>query len=162
MGFIYIILNDIENKVYIGQTTRTVITRWNEHIRCAKSLNKSKSKLYKAMMQIGVEHFEIKTLLECDDSRLDTEEQYYINMYNSYRDGYNSTPGGVQHKGKCLEPEWLCDMIDDYMTNMSYKDLSIKYRVSLNYINKLLGDSKEYNRDTLKSVGGTKKPVFYR
>lgn len=160
MGFIYIIKNDTNNKVYIGQTIRTVNIRWNEHIRCAKTIKNSKSKLYSAMQSIGVEHFNVNTLFECDNENLDNKEQYYISKYNSYEDGYNSTPGGLQYKGKCLEPEWLSDMLDDYLDNMSYKDLAIKYKVSLNYINKLLGEVKEYNRDTAKSEGCNKKPVL--
>lgn len=160
MGFIYIIQNNINDKVYIGQTTRTVEIRWNEHIRCAKSIRKSKSKLYQAMAKIGIEHFEIKTLFECDNSTLDDEEQYYINQYNSYKDGYNSTPGGLQYKNSCLEPEWLCSMLDDYMHNFGYKELAIKYKVSLPYINKLLGNNKEYKRDTSKYDGNIRKPVL--
>lgn len=31
MGYIYIITNDINNKVYIGQTISTVEHRWGEH-----------------------------------------------------------------------------------------------------------------------------------
>lgn len=98
MGFIYIIQNNINDNIYIGQTTRTIETRWKEHIRCAITLTKSKSKLYKAMQEIGIEHFEIRTILECNNESLDNEEQYYISQYNSYKNGYNSTPGGLQYK----------------------------------------------------------------
>ena len=31
MGYIYIITNDINNKVYIGQTISTIEHRWGEH-----------------------------------------------------------------------------------------------------------------------------------
>ena len=33
MGYIYKITNTINNKVYIGQTTQTVETRWKQHQR---------------------------------------------------------------------------------------------------------------------------------
>lgn len=35
-GFIYIIKNTINNKVYIGQTRTSVNQRWSEHLRHAK------------------------------------------------------------------------------------------------------------------------------
>ena len=33
-GYIYKIVNDVNDKIYIGQTRRTVEERWNYHIYC--------------------------------------------------------------------------------------------------------------------------------
>jgi len=33
MGYIYIIKNDINDKIYIGQTSRSIEVRWKEHVR---------------------------------------------------------------------------------------------------------------------------------
>ena len=38
MAFIYKITNDINEKVYIGMTTRSVEVRWKEHIRHSNQL----------------------------------------------------------------------------------------------------------------------------
>ena len=36
-GYIYIIKNYKNNKVYIGQTTQDVEKRFNQHLKCSKS-----------------------------------------------------------------------------------------------------------------------------
>jgi len=32
MGYIYKIINNVNNKIYIGQTSRSIESRWKEHI----------------------------------------------------------------------------------------------------------------------------------
>lgn len=91
MGYIYKITNTINNKVYIGQTTQTVETRWKQHQR--SSLTK-KYALYYAMRKYGIDNFKIETLEQCDNKELDEKEIEWIAFYNSYRDGYNMTLGG--------------------------------------------------------------------
>lgn len=63
----------------------------------AKDKNSSKP-LYQAIRKYGVENFSFEVLEECDTSLLDEKEVYYINLYNSYKEGYNATLGG-QGKG---------------------------------------------------------------
>lgn len=95
MGYIYKITNKINSKVYIGQTIRTISTRWNEHIRKANLLE-DKYPLYKAINKYGKENFIIEELEECSDNLLDEREIYWIHYYNSFNSkmGYNCTSGG--------------------------------------------------------------------
>lgn len=88
MPYIYKITNLINNKIYIGLTTRTVDMRWKEHCR------HDSLEVDKAIQEYGKHNFMIETLEECDDSLLDVREQYWIDYYNSYNDGYNRTLGG--------------------------------------------------------------------
>ena len=44
MGFIYVIRNDVNNKLYIGQTTYNLDRRWQQHLSKSKTNN---SLLYK-------------------------------------------------------------------------------------------------------------------
>lgn len=46
MGYIYKITNQINNKVYIGQTSRTIEKRWKDH---QKSAIIDQTPLYRAM-----------------------------------------------------------------------------------------------------------------
>lgn len=46
------------------------------------------------MKKYGVEHFNISVLEVCDSIELSEREQYWIEQYNSYYDGYNATFGG--------------------------------------------------------------------
>lgn len=43
----------------------------------------------------GVELFHIEQIEECPNDLLDEREKYWIAFYNSYKNGYNSTPGGT-------------------------------------------------------------------
>ena len=88
MSFIYKITNLIDNKVYIGLTTRTVEARWKEHCRHGSQQIDDAIQLY------GIENFQIETLEECDESILDDREKYWIDYYDSFRNGYNNTYGG--------------------------------------------------------------------
>lgn len=93
MGLIYKIYNDINDKLYIGQTQQTLIRRWQEHLCDSK---KTDTHLYRAMRKYGTEHFMIE-IIEKDipPTQLDEREKYWIQFYDSYINGYNSTPGGM-------------------------------------------------------------------
>lgn len=95
-GIIYKISNDINNKCYIGQTTSSLSHRWSGHKQEAKSLIHH-NKLYTAMHEIGLEHFNIELIEEYQDitpQNLDIREQYWIEQYDSFYNGYNGTKGG--------------------------------------------------------------------
>ena len=97
MGYIYKITNDINKKVYIGQTVKTVNYRFKQHLRTARNCYENKQTLthfHKAIIKYGAEHFFVETIEECDDSLLDEREIYWIQYYNSFLEGYNSTTGG--------------------------------------------------------------------
>ena len=95
MGFIYKVENLVNNKIYIGQTRRSVDRRWYEHINYAQN-HASSSGLHGAINKYGVEHFSCITLEECLDSQLNEREAYYIKVFQSHiKDkGYNLTLGG--------------------------------------------------------------------
>lgn len=83
---VYIISNDVNSKVYIGQTTNLLRERFNQHY------NNPESHVGAAMREIGKEHFSI-SILDDTATNLDElleKEKYYINKYNSIQTGYNS------------------------------------------------------------------------
>lgn len=88
---IYIIKNDINNKVYIGQAINSH-TRFSAHKSNGKN-HKGKSLIDDAIFKFGYEHFwyEILEITENYNER----EKYWINYYNSLvPNGYNQTLGG--------------------------------------------------------------------
>lgn len=94
MPYIYKITNSINHKVYIGKTTRTVEERWKEH---QKDFNKDisqKRPLYAAMRKYGILAFTIEPIEECSAKELDERERYWIEIYGSFKNGYNATLGG--------------------------------------------------------------------
>ena len=110
-GFIYIIRNIINNKVYIGQTKTSVDIRWKEHLRHAKYGDQV---INRAMRKYGVDKFYIETLEICDISVIDYREMYYIDLYNSTdkSKGYNVSIGGKtpKFKRKALSISTLVDL----------------------------------------------------
>ncbi len=91
MGLIYKIWNDVNDSLYIGQTIRTLNARWSQHKQASKT---NDNHLYLAMRKYGVEKFHIEEIEEVDDALLNERECYWIQYYNTYYDGYNSTLGG--------------------------------------------------------------------
>ena len=101
MGFIYKIINDINDKVYIGQTKNSLPARLKQHKWVAQTRfneNKPLSPLYKAMVKYGAEHFSIEEVETCSNDELDEKEIYWIKEYNSFYNGYNATTGGQFQK----------------------------------------------------------------
>lgn len=92
-GFIYIIRNTINNKVYIGQTRVSIELRWKEHLRHAKTGDQV---INRAMNKYGVDKFYIETLEICDLDVIDQREIYYIELYDATNKslGYNVSIGG--------------------------------------------------------------------
>lgn len=94
MGYIYRIVNDINDKIYIGKTCDTLEERWKEHCRDYLKPSERKRPLYNAMRNHGIEHFQIEQVEECDNFIINEREQYWIQFYDSYGKGYNATLGG--------------------------------------------------------------------
>lgn len=95
MGYIYKITNDVNDKVYIGQTHLTLQDRWRTHKYAHKKENYP---LYRAMRKYGMDRFHIELVEECSDEALDEREVYWIEQYGSFGKGYNATMGGEGHK----------------------------------------------------------------
>lgn len=94
MGFIYKITNNVNQKVYIGQTKKTIEERFSAHIQKAKVY--TNRYLYDAMNHYGYENFNVEQIEECEDALLDEREIYWISFYHSNEKdfGYNMTSGG--------------------------------------------------------------------
>lgn len=92
-GCIYIIKNSKNNAVYIGQTILPVKDRFSQHMK--PSAHKKNYKFYRAISKLGKESFYYEVLEDgIHLDKLDEREIYYIEKYNSYKYGYNSTKGG--------------------------------------------------------------------
>lgn len=108
---IYKIENLINGKSYIGQSIdierrfRAHRTRpFNENDRAYNSY------FYRSIRKYGLDNFSFNILEECSVDELNEKEKFYIEKYNSYRNGYNQDEGGTdaQHftklnKNKVLE-----------------------------------------------------------
>jgi len=99
MGIIYRAVSVTSKKSYIGLTRTTLAKRWKRH--CNNSKYKGpKFHFNKAIAKYGQEDFIVYELEECDDSVLSSREIYYISLYDTYNNGYNSTTGGEDSRGR--------------------------------------------------------------
>lgn len=91
---IYKIQNKINNKIYIGQTIRTLDERIKEYKRSKKSC------VGKAIRKYGIDNFKIEIIDNANSiEELNEKEIYYIKKYNSMDEGYNLCEGGNNTKG---------------------------------------------------------------
>lgn len=95
---IYMFRNKINNKKYIGQSV-DLNGRLLYHLSCIRRRKTNTHVLYKAINKYGFENFEVYVLATFPINRnikqyLNITEKIFIQFYNSYNNGYNSTLGG--------------------------------------------------------------------
>lgn len=94
MAYIYKIINNINNKVYVGKTDLSIEQRWQSHKQDSTKSDIQHRPLYKAIRKYGIENFSIEEVEQCSSEEADKREQYWIKYYDSYKNGYNATLGG--------------------------------------------------------------------
>ena len=135
MGHIYKITNKINGKVYIGQTIKTVEKRFIQHKNNSNKEYFSQIILYKAFNKYGIENFVCEEIEEVDNSLLDEREKYWIEYYDSYFNGYNSTLGGR----KVQLYDWdIDDVIEKYLELKSARKVAKYYGCDHNVIDDIL------------------------
>ena len=92
---IYMITNKVNGKIYIGQAV-DIEERWQSHKTELKGNYHHNKHLQNAWNKDGEDNFEFTIICECDESQLNTMEQYYIFDLMVYDDriGYNKNYGG--------------------------------------------------------------------
>lgn len=85
-----------DNKIYIGQSVN-IQDRLIQHIKAGCGIDApANNKLYKAMQELGLSNFSFVILEQCDQSKLNEREKFYIDYYNSQIWGFNETKGGAK------------------------------------------------------------------
>lgn len=118
LGSIYIIKNNINNKVYIGQTINKVSYRFRTHIYYA--VRGRDYIIGKAMRKYGINNFFYEVIEECLIKELNNREIYWIKYYNSTnpRFGYNMSKGGNKVSFRELNEQEVLDLFN--MGNPAY------------------------------------------
>ena len=137
VGYVYRIHCLITNKDYIGITTKTFQKRLNQHKNSSKDPNVPKNKFYNAVLKYGWDNFEgtIITTVQSDTKEelknsLDNLELYYIQKYDSYKNGYNSTLGGDGVLGYGQKEVKVYNEFGEYIETLpSRVEASEKYNV---------------------------------
>ena len=102
-GVVYLILNLINGKRYVGQTVQPLKKRFNKHANC-KTMP-----IGKAIRKYGKENFYCGVIKSCSSkSEMDYWEKFYIVALKSKnrKIGYNCTDGGEGTSGIERSPEY--------------------------------------------------------
>jgi len=154
MGLIYCATFP-NNKKYIGQTTRKLNERINEHLYQANQEN-SINIFHKAIKKYGKDNIKWEVLENniFDLDTLNNKEEFWISKLNTYYkngEGYNMTLGGQNYLNRCIideNSELAKQIYKDYKECGSTIMISQKYGYAINTINYLLGridcDWKQY------------------
>ena len=92
---IYKITNKINGNAYIGLSVN-IKKRWKAHIERSRNIHDKEYEkvLYRAFRKYGIENFSFEIIEECPKEKLKEREIYWISYYDTYKNGYNATPGG--------------------------------------------------------------------
>ncbi len=153
---VYKITNTVNQKIYIGQTCKSLEERWKSHLDSVKS-NLS-THLYNAMRKYRVENFQITPIAEAyDQETLDLLEDFFIQHYDSIKSGYNMMGGGRNNlmdyeKSKNAHDEKMrtaevrnkiSRTLHQYYTNNHDSDVEVEHRRKLSEQKKALYASPE-------------------
>ena len=141
MSYVYKIINDINGKMYIGQTGRTLSERFDEHCREASAKRFPERPLYAAMIKYGVEHFSIELIEETDHPK--EREIYWIEYYGTFQNGYNATFGG--------DGKWYINhdlVVETYKQTKSMVDTANLLGICIDSVDNILRERNETKRSS--------------
>lgn len=140
-GIIYKVTCETNGKIYIGQTTKSLYMRKQQHkYRAFKGDRRSAFQV--AILDEGFDNFKWEILIAVESQdELDRWEKYYIEKYksNNPKYGYNLNSGGVGNKGfkhseesrrkmseKRIGVKSPCGMLGKHHTNKTRLKISAK------------------------------------
>lgn len=125
MGYIYKIENKVNRKAYIGKTDYFDINRrWNEHKRAVNREDCKNRPLYRAMRKYGIENFEFSIIEETENTV--EREIFWIDFYDTYKNGYNSTLGGDGRAYVSVD----IDALIEYYSSHTFIEASEHFNIS--------------------------------
>ena len=107
---VYTITSIVNGKLYVGSTTRSFTKRWNDHKSLLRNNKHHNIHLQRAWNKYGEENFKFEILSICAPTLCILAEQYWMNILNAYKKGYNRKPNAGNSKGIKRPEETLVKM----------------------------------------------------
>jgi group I intron endonuclease len=154
-GIIYKITNHETGMVYIGKTIQNL----QERIRSHFSKWSTCTKLKNAIEEYGEECFSVDVLeKDIPYPNLDAREVYYISLYDSVSNGYN-TKEGNKKKTNNRDFHRISQVVrnrvsEDYLNGISPLNIAEHFKISLTVVYNILaedGIKKRYNKGGFNS-----------
>lgn len=162
---VYCIKNIINNKEYIGLTTRTVEQRWKQHIRESNREGgwEWNTPLGNAIKKYGKDSFEVFVLEECSsETEMKQKEIWLIRERKSLASetGYNLTLGGDGRLGYKLSEETKRKIGEGNFGKIMSDDARAKMSIAAK--KRCVGkpspmDGKKHTDDSLKKISESSK-----
>lgn len=157
MSYIYKITNQVNHKIYIGYTSRTLDRRFYEHGWEAKNQERKTTPLHSAILKYGQENFIIEPVEKFDEKEKSWQEleKFYISYFNCLiPNGYNILPGGNEppknygdrnSKSKISDEQMkdLYAMLKD--VNISYDEICNKFKISKSSLYNINSGKQRHN-----------------
>jgi predicted GIY-YIG superfamily endonuclease len=83
-GFVYKLINSVDEMVYIGSTRRSIAARFNNHKAGAKNVSTRTSRLYQHMRKIGAKYFDVVLVAEVKGKKDNVLEQAEFREMEKY------------------------------------------------------------------------------
>lgn len=160
---LYIIINNLNNDIYIGITTRAFIERFNQHRTNSRTKN---THLYNAIRKYGLENFDFLPLVyyseEVDPEYIYQKEQETIEWYKTNHPEinlYNMTDGGEGKVG--------IKMSDETKRKMSEAHKGKQYSLGCKHSEDTIKKRKEarigykHSEETIKKISEAKIKKCY-
>lgn len=165
IGTIYLILNIVNGKRYIGQTTSPLAKKWNGHLAQTSRCHSLSSSIKK----YGKANFKVEILEQIEDQnktclldKLNILERAYINKYSTLSpNGYNLTLGGnaanlsqenIQKRANSHKKPIIC--VTNGKIYLSTLDAANELGLNKKSIHRVLrGERRQYNGLVFEYVG---------
>ena len=149
IGNLYIIVNKINGKCYIGKTYKDIQERFKEHIRESKKERCKNRPLYRAFNKYGIENFYIMSIGLFKDGLLEEKEVEYIKFLGTYKDGYNATLGGDSKRYLTFTEQ---EIIDEYNKCKNANFISKKFSCDLKTVLNILHSNNIHIQNSICEI----------
>lgn len=149
---IYKIKNNINGKIYIGQSS-DIYWRWTHHKSDLNHNRHHNRHLQSAWNKYGEDNFSFSIVEKCSEKLLDDKEKYWVNYFDSYNSGYNLDFGGQGIRGyKHTEDEL------NKMHRIQKPKIVLQFDLNFNLLKEWIGGVSHIN----KELGYTKECILLR
>ena len=117
---VYAIRNIVNGAIYIGSSV-DLHRRELKHLLQIRSGTHANRYLTRAILKYGAENFVFEVIEKCEPSALKEREQFYIEKYQAFGNGYNLLPLAYRNKGYKHTPETL-EKISEAFNGKTFTD----------------------------------------